>query len=76
VMITHDLDLLWQVADRVAVLADGKLHATGSMAQLAAMEDAAVRPYFEGARGRAAQSSHDAHPAGNQPNGSSASKPR
>jgi phospholipid/cholesterol/gamma-HCH transport system ATP-binding protein len=62
VMITHDLDLLWQVADRVAVLADGKLHATGSMPQLAAMDDAAVRPYFEGARGRAAQRSHDATP--------------
>jgi phospholipid/cholesterol/gamma-HCH transport system ATP-binding protein len=58
VMITHDLDLLWQTADRVAVLADSKLHATGSMPQLAAMDDAAVRPYFEGARGRAAQAGH------------------
>jgi ABC-type methionine transport system ATPase subunit len=35
VMITHDLDLLWQVADRVAVLADGKVQGIGSMAELA-----------------------------------------
>jgi phospholipid/cholesterol/gamma-HCH transport system ATP-binding protein len=35
VMISHDLDLLWQVADRVAVLADGKVQGVGSMAELA-----------------------------------------
>ena len=34
VMITHDLDLLWQVADRVAVLADGKVQGIGSMSEL------------------------------------------
>jgi phospholipid/cholesterol/gamma-HCH transport system ATP-binding protein len=55
VMITHDLDLLWQVADRVAVLADGKLQAIGSMPELAALDHPAVRPFFTGPRGRAAQ---------------------
>jgi phospholipid/cholesterol/gamma-HCH transport system ATP-binding protein len=60
VMITHDLDLLWQVADRVAVLADGQLQASGSMPELAAMDHAAVRPYFEGARGRAARDNRSA----------------
>ena len=55
VMVTHDLDLLWQVADRVAVLADGVVKCLGSMPELAAMDDPAVRPYFEGARGRAAR---------------------
>jgi phospholipid/cholesterol/gamma-HCH transport system ATP-binding protein len=70
VMITHDLDLLWQVADRVVVLADGKLQASGSMPELAAMDNAAVRPYFEGARGRATQASHPSTP-GRRP-----SKPR
>ena len=34
VMITHDLDLLWQVADRVAVLAEGKVQGIGSMPEL------------------------------------------
>ena len=55
VMISHDLDLLWQVADRVAVLADGKVQGVGSMAELAAMDNPAIRKFFEGPRGRAAQ---------------------
>jgi phospholipid/cholesterol/gamma-HCH transport system ATP-binding protein len=54
VMITHDLDLLWAVADRVAVLADGKVQGTGSMRELAAMTVPAVRQFFDGPRGRAA----------------------
>ena len=55
VMITHDLDLLWQVADRVAVLAEGKVQAIGSMSELARLDHPAVRKFFEGPRGRAAQ---------------------
>jgi len=54
VMITHDLDLLWQVADRVAVLADGKVQGIGSMSQLSRMQHPAVRKFFDGPRGRAA----------------------
>lgn len=55
VMITHDLDLLWQVADRVAILADGKVQGTGSMAELAKIDHPAIRQFFDGPRGRAAQ---------------------
>ena len=55
VMITHDLDLLWQVADRVAVLADGHVVAIAPMAELAQMPHPAVRQFFDGPRGRAAQ---------------------
>jgi len=55
VMITHDLDLLWQVADRVAVLAEGKVQAIGSMSELSRMEHPAIRRFFDGPRGRAAQ---------------------
>ena len=54
VMITHDLDLLWQVADRVAVLAKGTVQAVGSMAELSKVDNADVRQFFDGARGRAA----------------------
>jgi phospholipid/cholesterol/gamma-HCH transport system ATP-binding protein len=54
VMITHDLDLLWQVADRVAVLADGKVQDVGSMAELAKSDKPAVRAFFDGPRARAA----------------------
>ena len=56
VMITHDLDLLWAVADRVAVLADGKVQGTGSMHALSEMKAPAVRQFFDGPRGRAALS--------------------
>lgn len=55
VMITHDLDLLWQVTDRVAVLADGKVQGTGSMTELSTMKNPAIHQFFAGARGRAAQ---------------------
>ena len=55
VMITHDLDLLWGVADRVAVLAEGTIQATGSMAELSQLNIPAVKQFFEGTRGRAAQ---------------------
>lgn len=55
VIITHDLDLLWRVADRVAVLAGGKVRAVGSMAELSGMDLPAIRPFFDGPRGRAAQ---------------------
>jgi phospholipid/cholesterol/gamma-HCH transport system ATP-binding protein len=55
VMITHDLDLLWQVADRVAVLAEGKVQGIGSMAELSRMDHPAIRQFFDGPRGRAAQ---------------------
>jgi len=55
VMITHDLDLLWQVADRVAVLGDGTVQAIGSMQELAASDKPLIRPFFEGPRARSAQ---------------------
>ena len=55
VMITHDLDLLWQVADRVAVLAEGKVQATGSMEELSRMDNPLIRPFFDGPRARSAQ---------------------
>ena len=53
VMITHDLDLLWQVADRVAVLGDGKVQGVGSMTELSKMDHPTIRSFFDGPRGRA-----------------------
>jgi phospholipid/cholesterol/gamma-HCH transport system ATP-binding protein len=59
VMITHDLNLLWQVSDRVAVLAEGKVQGIGSMAELSQLSHPAVRGFFEGSRG---QVSHERTP--------------
>ena len=62
VIITHDLDLLWQVADRVAVLADGKVQDIGSMSELSESDNPAIRKFFDGPRGRAAQENSEKQP--------------
>jgi phospholipid/cholesterol/gamma-HCH transport system ATP-binding protein len=54
VIITHDLDFLWQVTDSVAVLGEGKVIGIGSMTELSTMEHPIIREYFDGPRGRAA----------------------
>jgi phospholipid/cholesterol/gamma-HCH transport system ATP-binding protein len=54
VMITHDLDLMWRVADRVAVLGEGKVQGIGTMAELSQLEHPAIRQFFDGPRGMAA----------------------
>jgi phospholipid/cholesterol/gamma-HCH transport system ATP-binding protein len=53
-IITHDLDLLWRVADRVAVLGEGRIIEVGTMQELSASQHPLIREYFHGARGRAA----------------------
>ena len=55
VMITHDLDSLWEVADRVAVLGGAKLSGVDSMQVLSASTEPHIVEYFEGPRARSAQ---------------------
>ena len=55
VLVTHDIDTLWRVADRVVLLGEGRLIAQGSMAELARSNEPAVVRFFQGPRGRAAQ---------------------
>lgn len=54
-LVTHDLDLLWHAADRVAVLDQGRILGIGSMMELSESEHPVIREYFYGARGRAAR---------------------
>jgi phospholipid/cholesterol/gamma-HCH transport system ATP-binding protein len=54
-MVTHDLDLLWRVADRVAVLGEGKVLGVGTMEELSESAHPVIREYFYGPRGRAAR---------------------
>ena len=51
-MVTHDLDSLHTVCDRVAALADGKIAAVGPMEELLASEHPWVKSYFHGDRAR------------------------
>jgi phospholipid/cholesterol/gamma-HCH transport system ATP-binding protein len=47
-MITHDLDSLKSICDRVAALANGKIVTTGSVASLQASQHPWVSQYFKG----------------------------
>jgi len=76
VMITHDLDLLWQVADRVAVLADGKVAGVGSMLELSRIDNPAIQKFFDGPRGRAAQEQQKVAGQGAENTGRPSSKPK
>jgi phospholipid/cholesterol/gamma-HCH transport system ATP-binding protein len=51
-MVTHDLDSLHTVCDRVAALADGKVVAVGPIEDLLASQHPWVRSYFHGDRAR------------------------
>jgi len=57
VLVTHDLDTLWRVADRVVLLGERRLLADGTMSELARSRDPAVLRFFQGPRGRAARAS-------------------
>jgi phospholipid/cholesterol/gamma-HCH transport system ATP-binding protein len=56
-LITHDLDTLYTVCDRVAVLADKRVIAVGTIDELVATDHPWIKDYFGGPRGRAAQAS-------------------
>lgn len=58
VMVTHDLDSLWRISDRVALLGNGVVLGVGSMQELSGSADPLVREYFHGPRGRAAEAQH------------------
>jgi len=55
VMVTHDLDSLWRIASRVAVLGHGKVLGVGTMQELSQSDDPVIHAYFRGPRGRAAK---------------------
>jgi phospholipid/cholesterol/gamma-HCH transport system ATP-binding protein len=53
-LITHDLDTLYAICDRVAVLADRKVIAVGTIPELLALDHPWIQEYFNGPRGRGA----------------------
>jgi len=58
-LITHDLDTLYAICDRVAVIADRKVIAVGTIPELLALDHQWIREYFRGPRGRAAADAAD-----------------
>lgn len=56
-LITHDLDTLHAICDRVAVLSEGRVVATGTIAELMQLDHPWIQEYFAGPRGRAAERS-------------------
>jgi phospholipid/cholesterol/gamma-HCH transport system ATP-binding protein len=57
-LITHDLDSLYEICDRVAVIADKRIIAVGTIPELIATGHPWIEEYFNGPRGRAALSTH------------------
>ena len=62
-MITHDLDSLHAICDRVAVIADQKVEAVGTIAELERSDHPWIKEYFFGPRGRAASPSKEGREA-------------
>ena len=56
-LVTHDLDTLHTCCDRIAVLAEKHVLATGTMADMLKVEHPWVHEYFHGPRARAAMTS-------------------
>jgi phospholipid/cholesterol/gamma-HCH transport system ATP-binding protein len=50
-MVTHDLDSLYSICDRVAALADGKVIAQGPLKNLLESQHPWLKAYFHGVRG-------------------------
>jgi phospholipid/cholesterol/gamma-HCH transport system ATP-binding protein len=59
-MVTHDLDTLFSICDRVAVLVDKKIR-VGTLEQMLQDDHPWIRSYFHGPRGRAALLSETEH---------------
>ncbi|MBL8574552.1 MAG: ABC transporter ATP-binding protein [Hyphomicrobiaceae bacterium] len=51
-MVTHDLDSLWSVCDRIAVLGNRKVLVDGPIAKMLEFEHPWVKAYFRGSRAR------------------------
>ena len=58
-MVTHDLDSLYNVCDRIAALADGRIVAAGTIDEMLACDHPWVKSYFHGKRARAVAAVED-----------------
>lgn len=61
IMVTHDLDTLFTLADRVAVLAEQRIIAIGTVDEIAAVPHPFIRNFFQGERAERARQMAAAH---------------
>ena len=61
-MVTHDLDSLYAICDRIAVLADKRVIVTGPISEMLKQEQPWIKEYFHGPRGRAAMAAKSTPP--------------
>jgi len=54
-LVTHDLDTLYTITDRVAVLSQKRVLVADTLQRVAATDDPWIQEYFHGPRGRAAE---------------------
>jgi phospholipid/cholesterol/gamma-HCH transport system ATP-binding protein len=59
-MVTHDLDSLHAVCDRIVAIGSGRVLASGTIETMRHSNDPWLRSYFRGRRARAVRSAHDA----------------
>ena len=59
ILVTHDMDSLWRVADRILLLSDGRVAAEGTIHELVESDNAVAREFFHGRRGRASGAMYD-----------------
>jgi phospholipid/cholesterol/gamma-HCH transport system ATP-binding protein len=57
ILVTHDLDSLWRIADRVAFLGEKTLLGLDTVTALARSENPLLQAYFSGSRSRTAKGS-------------------
>ena len=62
-MVTHDLDTLYATCDRIAVLAEKRVLANGTLDEMLDVDHPWVQEYFRGPRARAARGAIEAHSA-------------
>ena len=78
-LVTHDLDTLYTICDRVAVLADKQVIAVGTIPELLEIDHPWIQEYFRGPRARAAydtaERANEAAEMARQDNGSAGEGP-
>ena len=61
-LVTHDLDTLYTICDRIAVLAEKRVLVADRLEVVAATDNAWIHDYFHGPRGRAAEQAANGAP--------------